>query len=141
MTIKTVRYLYVWLVALVMLIATSPVVSAQTTQPERDKLLNGLSIIFWQRPGDENVLLKLRIHSGAAFDLAGKTGTMALLADAMFPESNIREYVAEQLGGRLEVSTTYDSIDVTISGKSSELERMVDLLRNAILNVNLSAES
>ena len=66
---------------------------------------------------------------------------MALLADALFPESSTREYVAEQLGGRLDVSTTYDFIDVTISGKSSELERMIELLRNAILNLNLSPEN
>ena len=110
-------------------------------KPERDHLLNGLTILYGNRAGDPNVLLKLRIKSGAAFDLAGKAGTMSLLADAMFPESTTREYVAEQLGGRLEVETTYDSIDVTISGKSSELERMIELLRNALLNVNLSAES
>jgi len=109
--------------------------------PEREQLLNGLTILYGNRPGDPNVLLKLRINSGAAFDLAGKAGIMSLLADAMFPESSTREYVAEQLGGQLDVSTTYDSIDVTISGKSSELERMIELLRNAILNVNLSPES
>jgi predicted Zn-dependent peptidase len=109
--------------------------------PEREQLLNGLTILYGNRPGDANVLLKLRIKSGAAFDLAGKAGTMALLADAMFPEGTTREYVAEQLGGQLDVSTTHDSIDVTISGKSSELERIIELLRNAVLNVNLSPES
>jgi predicted Zn-dependent peptidase len=119
-----------------------PRVNAQPTPaPEREQLLNGLTILYGNRAGDPNLLLKLRIKSGAAFDLAGKAGSMALLADAMFPESTAQEYVAEQLGGRLEVSTTYDSIDVTISGKSSDLERMVELLRSAILNVNLSAES
>jgi predicted Zn-dependent peptidase len=104
-------------------------------------LLNGLTILYGNRAGDPNVLLRLRIKSGAAFDLAGKAGMMSLLAEAMFPESTTREYVAEQLGGRLDVSTNYDSIDVTISGRSSELERMIELLRNALLNVNLSAES
>ena len=39
------------------------------------------------------------------------------------------------------MTTTYDSIDVTLSGKSSELERIVELIRNAVINVNLSAES
>ncbi len=117
-------------------------VPAQTIPaPERDQLLNGLTILYSNRPGDPDVLLKLRIKSGAAFDLTGKAGTMSLLADAMFPESTIREYVAEQLGGQLDVSTSYDSIDVTISGKSSELERIIELLRNAVINVNLSAEN
>ena len=131
-------------VAALALLLTLPVfsVSAQTAAaPEHEQLLNGLTILYSNRAGDPNVLLKLRIRSGAAFDLAGKAGTMALLADAMFPESSTREYVAEQLGGKLEVSTTYDSIDVTISGKSSELERMIELLRTAVLNINLSPES
>ena len=88
--------------------------------PDRERLLNGLTVLYGNRPGDPNVLLKLRVHSGAAFDLAGKSGTMALLAEAMFPESTTREYVVEQLGGRLELSTSYDAIDVSISGKSSE---------------------
>src|SRR5436190_8961685 len=117
-------------------------VEAQTVpSPDREQLLNGLTILYGNRASDPNVLLKLRIKSGAAFDLAGKAGTMSLLADAMFPESTTREYVTEQLGGRLDVLTSYDSIQVTISGKASELERMIELLRNAILNVNLSPES
>ena len=120
----------------------SSIATAQTNQsPDRDHLLNGLTILYGNRPGDPNVLLKLRINSGAAFDLAGKAGTMALLADAMFPEASTREYVTEQLGGRLDVATTYDSIDITLSGKASELERMIELMRNAVLNLNLSPEN
>ena len=61
--------------------------------PEREQLLNGLTILYSNRPGDPHVLMKLRIKSGAVFDLAGKAGSMALLADAMFPESSTREYV------------------------------------------------
>ena len=114
----------------------------QTSQPPtRELLLNGLPILYWQRPGDSNVFMKLRLNSGAAFDLAGKAGTMALLGDALFPDPSTREYVTEQLGGRLEVTTTYDSIEVTISGKASEVERLIELLRNAIQGLNLSADS
>src|SRR5215471_10585779 len=137
---KSVIYCVV-AVALLLMSAVSSLDAQTVPRPERDQLLNGLTILYTNRPGDPNVLLKLRIKSGAAFDLAGKAGTMSLLADAMFPESTTREYVAEQLGGRLDVTTTYDSIDVTISGKSSELERMIEILRNGIINVNLSAES
>ena len=138
---KTVRYLYVWALSLVVLLANGASLSAQSIQPEREKLLNGLSIIFWPRPGDANVTLKLRIHSGAAFDLAGKAGTMSLLADTLFPDIETREYVNEQLGGKLEVTTDYDGINVTISGKASELERMIELLRNAVINPNLGPEA
>src|SRR5437879_10350763 len=87
-------------------------------EPSREQLLNGLKIFFWQRPGDENVVLKLRLNSGAAFDLAGKAGTMALLGDALFPDPATRDYVTEPLGGRLEVVTSHDAIDVAISGKA-----------------------
>jgi predicted Zn-dependent peptidase len=64
-----------------------------------------------------------------------------LLGDALFPDPATREYVADELEGRLEVATSYDSIDVTISGKASQVERIVELLRNAILGLNLSADN
>src|SRR5207302_7231251 len=71
----------------------------------------------------------------------GKGGTMALLGDALFPDPVTREYVAEQLGGRLEVSTSYDAIEVTISGKSSEFERMVEFLRGGLVSTQLTPEN
>jgi zinc protease len=121
------------------IVSFSPAQSAPT--PTRELLLNGLPVLYWQRPGDANLFMKLRLNSGAAFDLTGKAGTMALLGDALFPDPATREYVIEELGGRLEVTTTYDSIVVTISGKASHVERMVELLRNSILGLNLSADS
>ena len=116
--------------------------TAQTgPEPEREMLLNGLKILYWPQPGNPNVVLKLRVHSGAAFDLADRGGMMALLGDAFFPDPATREYVTEELGGKLEVVTTYDAIDVTVSGKASELERMIDLLRGALLTTQLGVES
>jgi zinc protease len=116
-------------------------ISAQLPpEPVREQLLNGLTILFWQRP-DANVLLKLRVHSGAAFDLAGKGGTMALLGDALFPDPATREYVTEQLGGKLEVTTSYDAIEVTVSGKSSEFERLVEFLRGGLVSTQLTPEN
>jgi zinc protease len=115
---------------------------AQTTpEPVREHLLNGLTVLFSQRPGDPNVLVKLRIESGAAFDLAGKGGTMALLGDVLFPDPVTREYVSEQLGGRLEVATNHDAIDVSISGRADELERIVDFLRGAIVTPQITLEN
>ena len=115
---------------------------AQTApEPQRETLLNGLRILYWQQPGNPNVLLKLRIHSGAAFDLAGKAGMMALFGDALFPDPATREYVTDELGGKLEVTTTYDSIDVTLSGKATALERMIDLLRGAVLSTQLDTDT
>jgi zinc protease len=138
---KTVIYARIFLPFIVFLAWPGLVQSQTVPQPDRERLLNGLTILYANRPGDPQVLLKLRIHSGAAFDLSGKAGTMALLAAAMFPESTTGEYVSQELGGRLEVTTTYDAIDIAISGKATELERMIELRRNALVNLNLSAEN
>src|SRR5580765_5862655 len=131
-------FLVGWLLLAVIIL---PVRAQSVPQPDREQLLNGLTILYSTRPGDPNVLLKLRVRSGAAFDLAGKAGIMSLLGDAFFPETDTREYVTEQLGGRLDVSTSYDAIDITISGKATELERMIEMLRNAVISTNLSAEN
>lgn len=124
------------------LFALLPVRSrAQTAEPERETLLNGLRILYWSQPGNPDVLLRMRIHSGAAFDLADKGGMMALLGDALFPDASTREYVTDELGGRLDVTTTYDTIDVTISGKAANLERLIDLLRGAVISTQLGADT
>src|SRR5438105_3664166 len=128
-------------ICLLLVALVSARISAQLPpEPVREQLLNGLTILFWQRP-DANVLLKLRVRSGAAFDLAGKGGTMALLGDALFPDPATREYVAEQLGGRLEVTTSYDALEVTISGKASEFERLVEFLRGGLVSTQLTPEN
>ena len=116
-------------------------VRGQTAEPERETLLNGLRILYWSQPGNPEVVVRLRIHSGAAFDLADKGGMMALLGDALFPEASTREYVVEELGGKLTVTTNYDTLDATISGKAANLERMIDLLRGAVTTTQLGAEN
>jgi zinc protease len=129
-----------WLAFIVALIATNSY-GQSLPEPTREQLLNQLTVLFWQRSGEPNVLLKLRVHSGAAFDLAGKGGTMALLGDILFPDPITREYVTEQLGGQLEVITDHDAIDVTLSGKASEFERMVELLRTALVMTQLTPDN
>ena len=111
-----------------------------TPEPRREQLLNGLRILLWSRPADQNVLIKVRVHSGAAFDLAGKEGLMAGLADLMFDQQT-RDYVTEELGGRLDVSVGYDTIDVTLAGKASDFERLLELARNAVTNTQLTPEA
>ena len=140
---KMTNYLPRLFSAILCLVALFPVGSqAQTAaEPERETLLNGLRILYWSQPGNPDVLIRLRIHSGAAFDLADRGGMMAMLGDALFPDASIREYVAEELGGRLTVTTNYDTIDVAISGKAANLERMIDLLRGAVMTPQLGAEN
>jgi zinc protease len=134
-------YFYYSICLLLLAMLPSPASAQSYGEPVREQLLNGLTVLFSQRSGDPNVLMRLRIRSGAAFDPAGKGGTMALLGDVLFPDPATREYVTEQLGGRLEVATNYDGIDITISGKASELERIVDFLRIALITPQLTTEN
>jgi predicted Zn-dependent peptidase len=128
------------LLAAVCQFACLPCAAQNPPEPTREELLNGLHVLLWNRPGETSVLIKLRIHSGATFDMAGKSGMMALLGDALFPDAAAREYFADELGGRLEVTTDYDGIEVTLAGRASEFERIVDLLRTALVNTQLSDE-
>ena len=110
-------------------------------EPERTQLLNGLSVVFLPKPGDQNVLVKLRIHSGAAFDLAGKAGSAALLGDILFPDPSTREYFTEEMQGRLNVATDYDSITITMQGRAREFERIIEILRTAVVTTQLTPEN
>lgn len=120
------------------LAVSSSLVAQTLIEPRREQLLNGLRVLLWNRPADDNVYLKLRIHSGAAFDLAGKSGTMALLSDALFPDPETREYFVEELGGNLEVTSDYDGINVMLSGNASRFERIVELLSTALISTDLT---
>ncbi len=126
----------------VLLTVLQPVVLGQVLpEPEQNRLLNGLRVVLWPQPGEKQVLLKLRIHSGAAFDLAGKAGSMALLGDILFPDPTTREYFTEETQGRLNVMTNYDSITITMQGRAREFERIVEILRTALVTTQLTPEN
>src|SRR6185369_12933487 len=76
----------------ILLFALLPLRAQPSAQPERDQLLNGLRLLFFVKPGSPEVVLKLRINSGAAFDLSGKSGQMALLGDLLFPDPATLDY-------------------------------------------------
>ena len=117
-----------------------PISAQAPAEPEREQLLNGLRLLFWLRPGSPDVILKLRINSGAAFDLSGKAGEMALLGDLLFPDAATVDYFTDEMGGKLDVKVTYDSTTITMVGKASELERIVEVLRNALLATQFAPE-
>jgi zinc protease len=127
--------LVVWLIFLV-----QPISAQIPSDPEREQLLNGLRLLFWLKPGSPDVTLKLRINSGAAFDLAGKSGQMALLGDLLFPDPATTDFFTDEMGGKLDVSITYDSTTITMVGKAAELEQIVEVLRNALLATQLTPE-
>ena len=130
--------------ALLLLIAAalqSLVYGQPSAPPERFQLLNGLRVLLLSRPGDQDILLKLRIHSGAAFDLAGKGGSLALLGDLLFPDPTTREYFTEEMQGRLNVVTDYDSITITMQGRAHEFEKIAEILRTALVTTQLTPEN
>jgi len=110
-------------------------------ESEKMQLLNGLRVTVIPRAGDQDVLIKLRINSGAAFDLAGKAGMTALLGDLFFPDPTTREYFSEEMQGRLNVSTGYDAITVTMQGRARELERILEILRTAVVTPQLTPDN
>lgn len=115
--------------------------SAQTpSEPQREQLLNGLQLLLWPKPGSAEVILKLRINSGAAFDLSGKSGQMALLGDLLFPDPATVDYFTDEMGGKLDVSVNYDSTTITMVGKAAELEQIVEVLRNAVIATQITPE-
>lgn len=129
-------------IALCLIFTSDASIRAQgTPDPARTQLLNGLRVVHLQKPGDQEVLIKLRIHSGAAFDLAGKEGTLALLGDILFPDPNVREYFTEEMQGRLNIKTDYDAITITMQGRASEFERMIEILRTALVTTQLTPEN
>src|ERR1700754_3957248 len=82
-------------------------------QPYQEKLLNGLKVLVWNDPASDRVTLKLRVHSGSAFDPKDKMGVMALLADIIFPDEQTFNYFKEDLNGELKVNSNYDFIEIT----------------------------
>jgi zinc protease len=124
----------------ILLFAASPAAAQTPAEPDREQLLNGLRLMFWLKPGSPDVVLKLRINSGAAFDLAGKSGQMALLGDLLFPDPATVDFFTDEMGGKLNVTVTYDSTTITMVGKANEFEHIVEVLRNALLATQLTPE-
>lgn len=137
---RNLRGLAFALAALLLAPPFAPARAQSAAAAKEERLLNGLRIVFVGRPGDPKVWLKLRVHSGAAFDLAGREGMTQLLSDALFPDPTTRQYVTEELGGQLDVRTTYDAFDITASGDADSFDRLVELLRNAFLQMRLAPD-
>jgi zinc protease len=128
------------LLLLALALTALPARGQRTPEPRREQLLNGLRVLLVSRPADPNVLVKMRVHSGAAFDLAGKEGMMSLLSSVMFDAEDFR-FVEEDLGGRLEVTTGYDAVDVTATAPAASFGRLLELLRAGVMNLQLTPEA
>jgi zinc protease len=127
-------------VFLVLLLCFQSALCQTAREPEREQLLNGLRLLIWEQPGSPELIVKLRINSGAAFDLAGKSGQMALLGDLLFPDAATIDYFTDELGGKLDVSVNYDSVTITMVGKAAEFDQVISVLRNALLSTQFTPE-
>ena len=115
--------------------------TAKLLTPQTEKLLNGMNVLIWNAPTAEKATVKLRIHSGSAFDPKEKEGTMALLGDILFPNQAAKEFFQEDLGGSLEVSSNYDYIQINATSDADQLVKMLDTIANAVIKLNIDKET
>ena len=115
--------------------------AAKSAVPRQEKLLNNLKILLWQDTSNNKVTVKLRIHSGAAFDTLGKEGTMALLADALFPNESVKEYFRDDLGGSLNVESNYDYLQISAAGDADKVLTILETLAAAITKPTLDKDT
>lgn len=111
------------------------------TQPRQEKLLNGLKVLLWPDASARSVDLRIRIHSGSAFDPLDKEGVMKLLAENIFPTEVTRDFFRDDLGGGLEIVTTYDYIQVTASGKPDSFLQILETLATAVASPTIDRET
>ncbi len=114
---------------------------AQTGAPNQQKLLNGLKVLMWPDARADGVSVRVRIHSGSAFDPQGKEGVMQLLADNIFPNEAARDFFNEDLGGSLEIITTYDYIEVRASARPENFLTMLETIATAVSNPQIDKET
>lgn len=109
--------------------------------PKQEKLLNGLKVLMWSDAKAGKVALKIRIHSGSAFDPQGKEGLMQMLADNLFPNEASREFFSEDLGGELEVIGNYDYIQVNASSRPDGFVTMLETVATAVSSPAIDKET
>lgn len=117
---------------------------AQTTNPpapREAKLLNEMKLLVWANPSAEKVSVKLRVHSGAAFDPLAKEGVMALLSEILFPNETSREYFEQDLGGSLLVESNYDYIQISATGDSDKILDILEAISAAVTKPQIDKDT
>ena len=123
------------------LCAAIAVSGQRPTAPRSEKLLNGMKLLIWNDPSAPNVTVKIRVHSGTAFDPQGKEGVMSLLAESFFPGEGTREFYREDLGGSLDVTANYDFIQVSASSKPDQFLTMLESVATAVAIPTIDKET
>ncbi len=111
-----------------------------------DYLLNGLQIIILQRPEASEAVLSLMIKSGAAFDRAGRSGTAALTARAIWlgaedlSEATLRQRLAA-LEATLRTEVTWDATMITVEAPARSLPELIRLMARVVSRPTFEAEA
>jgi len=95
---------------------------------------------MWPDPSANVVAIKVRIHSGTAFDPQGKEGTMSLLAESFFPTEVSRSFFKEDLGGGLSVTANYDYIQINAWAKPEEFITLLEAVSTAVSNPTIDKD-
>lgn len=140
---KFTKYFKTFALALLVLSAVvNSFAQAQTLpSPRENKLLNGTRLLVWNDPKADKVTVKLRVHSGSAFDPLGKEGVMQLLTDILFPVEATKEFFTEDLNGSFDIFNTYDFIQINASGDSDKLLNILETLAPTVTNLQINKES
>jgi len=102
-----------------------------------DYLLNGLQVIILERPEASEALLSLMIKSGAAFDRAGKSGTAALTARAIWlgaedlSEATLRQRLTA-LEATIHTEVTWDATTITVTAPARSLPELIRLMARVV---------
>jgi zinc protease len=111
-----------------------------------DSLLNGLHIVLLEHPATSTALLSLMIKSGAAFDRAGKSGTAALTARAVWlgaedlSEATLRQRLAA-LEATVHTEVTWDATTITVEAPARGLPELIRLMARVVSRPTFPAEA
>lgn len=138
-----VKIVFIALIGLLLLSLVAPAIFSQTNlqSPKRETLLNGMKVLMWNDAKADKVWVKIRIHSGSAFDPQGKEGVMQMLAANIFPNEATKEFFADDLGGSLEVLANYDYIQINASSKPADFLTMLETLSTAVSSPVIEKET
>jgi len=102
-----------------------------------DYLLNGLQVIILERPEMSEAIVSLMFKSGAAFDRAGKSGTAALTARAIWlgaeglSETTVRQRLTA-LEATLHTDVTWDATTITLTAPARGLPELLRLMARVV---------
>lgn len=129
---------FIYKIALISLVLSSFTLTTEAQkavrEPKQEKLLNGLKVLMFPDQTAGMVELRLRVHSGSAFDPQGKEGVMKVLSEMIFPSDVARDYFKEDLGGKLEIVSNYDHVQLTASSKPDQFLKLLETIANAVAN-------